>query len=231
MAKNDGKITNITKIVEKILDNWPFLHDLFKMDAANYSGIARTIINQVEKEVGTTVKLNAIIAAIQRYAQKIIGKPFSNKILEVISKFSLTLKNDMINITLKRMENSYNMILESYKKINWESGERILIFQSEGEISCLLDKKNANYLHNNIKNELENVRENLSILIIKTPPEMVEVPGVIHYLTGLISQAGITLIDIVTTYREIIFVVHDQDASKTFGILDETIKSSRKIGK
>ena len=60
---------------------------------------------------------------------------------------------------------------------------------------------------------------------------MVEVPGVIHYLTGLISQAGITLIDIVTTYREIIFIVHDQDASKTFGILDETIESSRKIGK
>jgi len=231
MVKMDGKITNITKIVEKILDNWPFLHDLFKMDAANYSGIARTIVNQVEKEAGNTVKLNAIIAAIQRYAQKIKGKPFSNKILEVISKFSLTLKNDLINITLKRMEKSYNMILESYKKINWESGERILIFQSEGEISCLLDKKNAAYLRNNIKNELENVEENLSILIIKTPPEMVEVPGVIHYLTGLISQAGITLIDIVTTYREIIFVVHDQDASRTFGILDETIESSRKAEK
>jgi len=231
MVKMDGKITNITKIVEKILDNWPYLHDLFKMDAANYSGIARTIVNQVEKEAGNTVKLNAIIAAIQRYAQKIKGKPLSNKILEVISKFSLTLKNDLINITLKRMEKSYNMILESYKKINWESGERILIFQSEGEISCLLDKKNAAYLRNNIKNELENVEENLSILIIKTPPEMVEVPGVIHYLTGLISQAGITLIDIVTTYREIIFVVHDQDASRTFGILDETIESSRKAEK
>jgi aspartokinase len=58
---------------------------------------------------------------------------------------------------------------------------------------------------------------------------MVEVPGVIHHLTGLISQAGITLIDIVTTYREIIFVVHDQDAHSTFEILDETIERSRKI--
>jgi len=229
MTKVEGKTVNITKIVEKILDNWPFLHDLFKMDAANYSGIARTIVHQVEKEVGNSVKINAIIAAIQRYAQKIIGKPLSNNILEVISKFSLTLKNDMINITLKRMEKSYNMILESYKKINWESGERILLFQSEGEISCLLDKKNANYLLKNLKNEIENIEENLSILVIKTPPEMVEVPGVIHHLTGLISQAGITLIDIVTTYREIIFVVHDQDAPRTFEILDETIERSRNI--
>jgi aspartokinase len=228
MDKNSGKTANITRTVEKLLDKWPFIHDLFKLDAANYSGIARTIASQVEEAIGTPVKINAIIAAIQRYAQKIKGMPIMGRIFEIIAKFRLTLKNDMISITLKRVEKNYNLILESYKKINWESGERILIFQSEGEISCLLDKVNADYLLSNTQNELENIAEPLSILIIKTPPEMVEVPGVIYYLTGLISRAGITLIDIVTTYREIIFVVHDKDAPKTFEILDEIIKMSRK---
>ncbi|NVM28121.1 MAG: ACT domain-containing protein [Candidatus Helarchaeota archaeon] len=229
MPKNSGRTANITKIVENLLDKWPFVYDLFKMDAANYSGIARTIAAQVEKEAGNPVKINAIIAAIQRYAQKIKGKPLSKEIFDIISKFSLTLKNDMISITLKRVEKSYNLILESYKKINWESGERILIFQSEGEISCLLDKNNADLLLTNSQDEIENVEENLSILIVKTPPEMVEVPGVLYYLIGFLSRAGITLIDFVTTYREIIFVVHDTDASKTFEILDDTIKSSRKM--
>ncbi len=228
MGKNTGRSANITKTVEQILDNWPFIHDLFRIDAANYSGIARTIAPQVENEIGTSVKINAIIAAIQRYAQKIKGKLLSSEIAKVIAKFRLTLKNDMINITLKRVEKSYNLILESYRKINWESGERILIFQSEGEISCLLDKVNAKYLLSNCDKELENIQENLSILIVKTPPEMVEVPGVIYHLTGLISRAGITLIDIVTTFREIIFVVHDKDAPKAFEILDNIIKISRK---
>lgn len=230
MAKGAGRSSNITKIVEKLLDTWPFIHDLFKLNAANYSGIARTLSEKVQKEVGKPVKINAIIAAIQRYAQKIKGIPLANQILEIISKFRLTLKNDVISITLKRVERSYNLILESYKKINWESGERILIFQSEGEISCLLDKVNADYLLSNGKSDLENIEENLSILIVKTPPEMVEVPGVLHYLTGLLSRAGITLIDFVTTYREIIFVVYDKDASKTFEILDDVIKTSRKMG-
>jgi len=228
MAKGSGRTANITKIVEKLLDEWPFLHDLFRIDAANYSGIARTIANEVEKEVGNPVKLNAIIAAIQRYAQRIKGKPVSTQIFDLIAKFRLTLKNDMISVTMKRVEKSYNLILESYRKINWESGERILIFQSEGEISCLLDKVNADYLLSNGKSDLENVEENLSILVVKTPPEMVEVPGVLYYLTGLISRAGITLIDFVTTYREIIFVVHNKDASKTFEIIDNSIKNSRK---
>ena len=228
MVKGSGRTANITKIVEVLLDDWPFLHDLFRIDAANYSGVARTIADKVEKEAGNPVKLNAIIAAIQRYAQKIKGKLLSNQIFDLIAKFRLTLKNDMISVTLKRVEKSYNLILESYKKINWESGERILIFQSEGEISCLLDKVNADYLLLNGKSDLENVEENLSILVVKTPPEMVEVPGVLYYLTGLISRAGITLIDFVTTYREIIFVVHDKDASKTFEILDSSIKNSRK---
>lgn len=230
MAKNNKNTTrapNITKAVENLLDQWPYLHDLFKIDAANYSGIARTIAPQVEKKVGSSVKINAIIAAIQRYAQKIKGKPIMDQIFENISKFRLTLKNDMISITLKRVEKSYNLILESYKKINWETGQRILIFQSEGEISCLLDKINASLLLSNSQNEVEKIQESLSILIIKTPPEMVGVPGVIYYLTGFISRAGITLIDIVTTYREIIFVVYDKDASKTFAILDELIKDSR----
>jgi len=228
MAKGSGRTANITKIVEKLLDEWPFLHDLFRIDAANYSGIARTIANEVEKEVGNPVKLNTIIAAIQRYAQRIKGKPVSTQIFDLIAKFRLTLKNDMISVTMKRVEKSYNLILESYRKINWESGERILIFQSEGEISCLLDKVNADYLLSNGKSDLENVEENLSILVVKTPPEMVEVPGVLYYLTGLISRAGITLIDFVTTYREIIFVVHNKDASKTFEIIDNSIKNSRK---
>ncbi len=229
MSKNSGKSANITKIVENLLDKWPFIHDLFKMDAANYSGIARTIVTKVEKEAGNPVKINAIIAAIQRYAQKIKRKLLSKEIFDIISRFSLTLKNDMISITLKRMEKSYNLILESYKKINWESGERILIFQSESEISCLLDKKNADLLLSNIQKELENVEENLSILIVKTPPEMVEVPGVLYYLIGFLSRTGITLIDFVTTYREIIFVVYDKDAAKTYEILDNIIKSSRKM--
>ncbi len=231
MGKAAGRTANITKIVENLLDTWPYIHDLFKIDAANYSGIARSLAHKVEKEAGAPVKLNAIIAAIQRYAQKIKGIPLANQILEIIANFHLTLKNDIVSITLKRVERSYNLILESYKKINWESGERILIFQSEGEISCLLDKVNADYLLSNGKSDLENIEENLSILIIKTPPEMVEVPGVLYYLTGLISRANITLIDFVTTYREIIFVVHDKDASKTFEILDESITTSRKTKK
>lgn len=228
MIKVASRVTNITRIVEKLMDNWLFLHDLFRLDAANYSGIARNISEEVQKEAGTPVKLNAIIAAIQRYAQKIKGQPLIAQILALIAKFRLTLKNDMIHVTLKRVERSYNLILESYKKINWESGERILIFQSEGEISCLLDKVNANYLLSNSKAEVENIEENLSILIIKTPPEMLDVPGVLYYLTGLISRAGITLIDMITTYREIIFVVRDRDAPKTFEILDGLIKNSRK---
>ncbi|MHA1264616.1 MAG: hypothetical protein ACTSRS_05195 [Candidatus Helarchaeota archaeon] len=227
MVKSSGKTPNITRIVEKLLDEWPFLHDLFRIDAANYSGIARSLIKKVEHKVGAPVKLNAIIAAIQRYAQRIKGKSLSHQIFAIIAKFRLTLKNDMLSITLKRVEKSYNLILESYKKINWESGERVLIFQSEGEISCILDKINADLLLQNCKAELENIEQNLSILIIKTPPEMVEIPGVIYYLTGHISRAGITLVDLITTYREIIFVVHDKDASRTFEILDTIIKHSR----
>ena len=229
MTPKSGKSANITKTVERILDNWPFIHDLFKLEAANYSGIARTIASRVEQDIDNPVKINAIIAAIQRYAQKIKGKLLMDQISKIISKFRLTLKNDMINITLKRGEKSYNLILESYKKINWESGERILLFQSEGEISCLLDKINAEHLLGNCENELENIVEDLSILIAKTPPEMVEVPGVLYYLIGLLSRAGINLIDFVTTYREIIFVVHDMDASNAFEIIDQSIKKSRKM--
>ncbi len=228
MTKISARSVNITKAVEKILDNRPFLHDLFKIDAANYSGIARYIAPELEKQIGNNIKINAIIVAVQRYAQKIKGPLQIDEVQKIISQFRLTLKNNMVSITLKRVEKNYNLILESYSKINWESGERILIFQSEGEISCLLDKVNANYLLSSDKKEIEYIVENISILIIKTPPEMIEVPGVIYHLTGLISNAGITLIDIVTTFREIILVVRDKDASKTYEILDKIIKSSRK---
>ncbi|MHA1298664.1 MAG: hypothetical protein ACTSO9_04375, partial [Candidatus Helarchaeota archaeon] len=116
------------------------------------------------------------------------------------------------------------------KNIDWVKGERMYLFQSSGEIAVLLNRKNAKYILEKLRNKSEilHKEDDLSILIVNTPPRMVDIPGVMYYLTGLVARGGITLIDIVSTFTEIIFAVRSEDGTKIFDILQKAIKDSRK---
>ena len=105
------------------------------------------------------------------------------------------------------------------------------LFQSSGELAVLFNRKNAKFILDELKKtpgEILQKEDDLSILIVNTPPRMVDIPGVMYYLTGLIARGGITLIDIISTFTEIIFAVRAVDGIKIFEILESAIKDARK---
>ncbi|NVM04986.1 MAG: hypothetical protein HWN67_21875, partial [Candidatus Helarchaeota archaeon] len=142
------------------------------------------------------------------------------------------LANDMVSITLRRNLSNHSIVSEIYdKNIDWSKGERMYLFQSSGELAVLLNRKNAKLILEKLQNKKREIlqkEDDLSILIVNTPPRMVNVPGVMYYLTGLIARGGITLIDIISTFTEIIFAVRSADGIKIFDILETAIKDARK---
>jgi aspartokinase len=93
------------------------------------------------------------------------------------------------------------------------------------EIAILLDNKNKKYLK---KIEPVHIEENLAMITLKTPPEMVEVVGFVYYLLGLLSNEGINLIDLISTFTELNFVVKEEDGAETYNVLYSSIKDARK---
>lgn len=226
------KTKSIQKIINEILDYRPYIQDLLKDNIINYSNLARILSEEIKDKQKKTPNLNAVVMAIYRYAEKVKSVNVSEKILKIVSEFDLNLANDMVSITLRRNLSNHSIVSEIYdKRINWEK-ERMYLFQSSGEIAVLLNIKNAKLIMEKLKqtpSEILHKEDNLSILIVNTPPRMVDVPGIMYYLTGLVANGGITLIDIVSTFTEIIFAVRSADGIKIYEIMENTIKKARKI--
>ncbi|MHA1395291.1 MAG: hypothetical protein ACTSRZ_17440 [Promethearchaeota archaeon] len=225
------KPKNIQMIINEILDYKPFIKDHLKQNIINYSELARSLLEEIKTDYNRSPNLNAVIMAISRYSEKLKKTQLTKELLKVVAEFDLNLANDMVSITLRRNLSNHSLLSDVYdKNIDWVKGERMYLFQSSGEIAVLLNRKNAKYILEKLRNKSEilHKEDDLSILIVNTPPRMVDIPGVMYYLTGLVARGGITLIDIVSTFTEIIFAVRSEDGTKIFDILQKAIKDSRK---
>jgi len=220
------KKLSINRAVEDLLNAKPFIQDMFKIDVVNYSGLARYLLPTLQQDLDKeNINLEAVIMAVKRYAEKVRGEPASDKVLSVLSKCDLRLKGDLVDITLNKTVENYSVAMAVYDKIDWNRGDIIHVYQSLAEIAILLDNKNKKYLK---KIEPVHIEENLAMITLKTPPEMVEVAGFVYYLLGLLSNEGINLIDVISTFTELNFVVKEEDGAETYNVLFSSIKNARK---
>ena len=223
------KKTSINRAVEELLNAKPFIQDMFKIDIVNYSGVARYLMPSLKTRLGKQdINPEAVIMAVKRYAEKIRGEPVSDRVLAVLSKCDLRLKGDLVDITLNKTVENYSIAMAVYDKIDWNRGDIIHVYQSLTEIAILLDNKNKQYLKGT---EPVHIEENLAMITLKTPPEMVEVVGFVYYLLGLLSNEGVNLIDVISTFTELNFVVKEEDGAETYNVLFNSIKEARKAVK
>ena len=223
------RVKSVSKTVEEILDSRPFIKDMFGIDAVNYSGLARYLIPMLRERLGKEkINIEGVIMAIKRYAEKAEDYGISKKVLEGMAKCDLRLKSDVVSFTLKRDLESYEIALEAQRKIKWNEGDMIYVYQSLTEIAIILDKKNADLVSKRVSgNQIIREKANLSMITLKTPPEIVEIPGVFYYLLGLLASEGISIVDIISTYTELDIIVEEGSGTRTYGILFDAIKKAR----
>lgn len=63
------------------------------------------------------------------------------------------------------------------------------------------------------------VRENLVELSIITSPDVEEILGFVEYVTGLLAENGINIVEVVSCYMDTILVLEEKDAMKAYELL------------
>ena len=222
---------SIAKTVDDILSSKPFIQDLFKIDAVNYSGLARHITPEIKTRLNKEkINTEAVIMAVKRYSEKAKGDEISEDVRKIVSKCSLFLKNDVSELTVRKSNRMYDVILDLQKKVDYLRGEVLYILQSTGEIEIVTDKKISNELLTLLCEEDILHKENaLALIGVKIPETTISVPGVIYHLSGFLALEGITLIDTTSTFTEITFIINEKDASKAYSLLYQEIKKQRSL--
>ncbi|MEM2157679.1 MAG: ACT domain-containing protein, partial [Sulfolobales archaeon] len=76
---------------------------------------------------------------------------------------------------------------------------------------------------------IEEVIENQSAIVLISPKEIITVPGVISYITSLLSWHGINITQVISCYVDTILILDRKDILRAYNLIEELITRLREI--
>ncbi len=217
MNNNSKKST--AELTREYIDSHPSIRDCIGKDLINYSSLARHII------MDTNLKNEeAILAACRRYALKLARSDFEGQIIALLKESTLEIKNRICIviakndwIVLRNLENVVKQILNEKSVLQ--------IIQSSNAITVMSEEKHLPQIQRAIGEEYTiRVREGLAEITVKSPSKIEDIPGAFAFITNVLAENGINLVEAVSCYTDTIFVVEKDGVMKAFGILSKIIE-------
>lgn len=189
----------IAKNVRKHLRNKPYLLEALEKGIVNLSELSRQI--QMELNIQNT---SAVKAALRRFGEELQKnkQKREERVLEVLQKSVLVVYDR-------------KSVLITSKEINIENGMKVDL---PDKYVYLLDKKDMPKRVNALVKH-----ENCTMIIMHSPEELEATPGVIAFLTTLLSEQNVNVIEFISCWTETIIVVEKKDSLKTYEALSNVV--------
>jgi aspartokinase len=190
---------SVAQQVRDSLKNKPYVLEALEKRIVNLSELSR----QIQRELRSADAV-AIKAALRRFSSELQKRKRrrEEKVLQVLRRSTITVyEGKSVAIT--------SGPLGTEQKIKVEL---------EGRFVYLVEKKSLEKLPKTLK-----VHENCVMIVIHSPEELEATPGVVAFLTSLLAEQSINIIEFISCWTDTIIVVEKKDALKTYEILSNTI--------
>ncbi len=177
------------------MKNKPYLLEALEKGIVNLSELSRQIQNELK-----TNNITAIKAALRRFSEDLRKRrqKREEKVLQLLKKSRITVYDGKsVVITDKQVETKNGM------KVNLTS-----------KFVHLLEKNNLAEITDALK-----IHENCTMIIIHSPEELETTPGVVAFLTTLLAEQNINIIEFISCWTDTIMVVEKKDNLRTYEIL------------
>ena len=212
-------MVTIQHIVRKILKNKPFIQEALSKEIINHAALAESFIPEIEKELGKEVKFSAANMAVRREAEKISAKEFKT----TFSKDSdLTLRSDLFSFTIYKTDKLKEYLKKLYDLVDFDAGDFLTVTQGIHEIMIISNHKNQDKIAK-ITPKIKKKISKLCSLTITLAPDSINSVGLFYQVTRALAWENIPIIDIVSTFTEMIVIVKEEYAAKSFEVLKQHI--------
>lgn len=207
---------NITKLTESYIAEHPSVKDCLKKGLINYSSLTRQICK--DKDLSEKDNFDAILIACRRYFRKVSKEKSSeDDVLKILKESKLEVKNKIVVVVLEK-DIYYSHILDLQKDIKKKS-ELFHIIEGSNTITLITSQEFLDIVKKYFKNKIIKVTESLAEVTLKSPEDLEDIPGVIAYLTSLLSENGINIIETMSTWTDTLFVIGSKDIAKVMELL------------
>jgi len=218
-------MVTVAHLVEKMIEQKPFLQESLNQGIINNAALAERLLPQVEKELKKRVKFSAVNMAIRRLGEK-LKKSFVHTVKFDLNS-DITIKSNLVEIIVYKTEELQNNIKKLYTIVNLNKGDFMTITQGLHEVMIITNQKHEPkvldvFLGSTVKKKIRN----LASLTINIPEESVETMGFFYLVTRTLNWENINIIDIVSTFTEMTFIIKEKDTSRAFEVLSKLIKEN-----
>ncbi|MGI0041288.1 MAG: ACT domain-containing protein [Nitrosopumilaceae archaeon] len=212
---------SVPDAVREIIARNRSIYDCVKMDLINYTALAVKIQKDVEAQVGGPVNLNTIVVAIKRYADSFEEKDeVQNEPVLKNARLSLTdgiadvrfSTNDFEIGDAADLMNRFMQIDPDYEFFRLTDSFRVLTEDVDDVRKLLASFPNQ-------KNFFQTGLAKISIHI----PDTQNRPDVVSYVSEILHDSGIELVNAYFGQEDIIIVLHEKDAARAYQILRSEI--------
>ena len=137
------------------------------------------------------------------------------------------MRSDLIEINIVKHPDSGELIKKIYDLVDLKKGDYISIVQGLHEISIITNKKHEKKLLKLInEKDVKKIVRKLSSLTINIPEESVEEIGMFYLITRALIWENISIIEIVSTFSEMTYILNTEDVPYAFKVIKKLIEEN-----
>lgn len=222
------KMVTIAHLVEKIIEQKPFLQEALSRGIVNNAALAQELQPQIEKELKKKVTFSAINMAIRRLGEKL------EKTFITTAKFDtdsdLTLRSSLIEITVYKTNEIQALIQKTYDFVDFKKGDFLTITSGVHEVMIIINKKYEKKVVAIFPpKSIKKIIRHLSSVTLNIPLEAITTVGLFYIVTRALNWENINIVDIVSTLTEMTFIINEDDSALTFNILQKLLEESSSV--
>ncbi len=213
--------SSIASLVREIVINDAYTLECMKRGIINYSELAKRVLDEIAKRYKVKPSLAAVKMALIRLSTKLENN--YDDIMKIIAKSVLAVQDSVTLITVPREE--IGKVWRTIASLGSKS-RFIQVTQSLGAATVVIAEEDADEILNNVNNVLE-IIDKQSVIILVSPKEIVRTPGVVAFITGYLSNRGVNITQVISSYVDTLIVLNSEDAARAYSMLHNLIESAK----
>ncbi len=198
---------------ERVLRD-PCLIECLRRGIVNLSELARQVVAEVEASTGRRLSFAAAKMALYRLS-KSIREGGVERVRSILRRSALVVHDSVTVATFPG---------ESLPRVLRVAGELagrvrfIQVTQGFKTATVVVSSEDAEAIISNVGEPLEVIGGQTAIVIV-SPHDIIETPGVIAYVTGYLASNGVNVTQIISCYLDTILVVDSRESTKAYNLL------------
>jgi hypothetical protein len=217
-------MVTISQIVRKKIEQKPFLQEALGAGIVNIAALAQQMIPEIEKETKKKVKFSAANMAIRRLAEDLEQTTAAKMRFK---DSDVTMKSDLLEIVLYKKADIHDKIRELHHIVDFRRGDLLTITEGINEVMIITNIRYEKRIASLFTKSVKKTIRGLNSITLTLSEDAVNTLGLFYLATRALNWENINVIDIVSTYTEMTFIIKEEDGARAFETFQKLLASQR----